>query len=172
VHLRPHNISAMTLAVQRAKVPRAAKVHRSTCVWVGWWRPLCFFFHAVTSYGDSRIYWRDRWRFAHPPNQPCVNKLIWHCSPARLTGLTLPSGITEIGEHAFQGCVRMACELQLPAELVEICSAAFERCRELTAVVPHPRHRTTCKLTTIGLVKQFLALARFSASLNRMFVLL
>ena len=50
-----------------------------------------------------------------------------------LTSLTLPDGITEIGSSAFFGCSGLT-SLTLPAGITEISSSAFNRCSGLTSI--------------------------------------
>ena len=50
-----------------------------------------------------------------------------------LTSLTLPDGITEIGSSAFFGCSGLT-SLTLPAGITEISSSAFNRCSGLTSL--------------------------------------
>lgn len=50
-----------------------------------------------------------------------------------ITGISLPSGITEIPENAFQGCCWLQ-EVQLPDTLRTIGESAFENCASLTVI--------------------------------------
>ena len=50
-----------------------------------------------------------------------------------LTSLTLPAGITSIGEKAFFGCSGLT-SLNLPAGITSIGSSAFEGCSGLTSL--------------------------------------
>ena len=59
------------------------------------------------------------------------NRAFWYCSG--LTSLTLPAGITEIGESAFSGCSGLT-SLTLPAGITEIGESAFSDCWGLTSL--------------------------------------
>ena len=59
------------------------------------------------------------------------NRAFWYCSG--LTSLTLPAGITEIGESAFSDCWGLT-SLTLPAGITEIGDYAFWGCWGLTSL--------------------------------------
>ena len=52
---------------------------------------------------------------------------------SRLTSLTLPSGVTEIGSFAFEGCSGLT-SIPLPSGVTEIGSFAFEGCSGLISL--------------------------------------
>ena len=56
---------------------------------------------------------------------------FWGCN--RLTSLTLPAGITSIGNDAFWGCNRLT-SLTLPAGITSIGNGAFSDCSRLTSL--------------------------------------
>ena len=51
-----------------------------------------------------------------------------------LTSMTLPSGVTKIGEEAFYGCSGLT-SLVIPSGVTEIGDCAFKYCRGLTSLV-------------------------------------
>ena len=61
----------------------------------------------------------------------------------RLTNVTIPDSVTSIGNSAFSGCVSMA-SIVIPNKVTEIKNATFQDCRKLTTItIPD-------SVTTIG----------------------
>ena len=55
-------------------------------------------------------------------------------SPSSLTAITLPTGLTHIGDGAFAWCVNLTA-ITLPATLTHIGNSAFSFCMNLTAII-------------------------------------
>lgn len=64
------------------------------------------------------------------------------CNATSLTSLTMPAGVTSIGEEAFKYC--KFTELTLPDALTSIGDGAFEMCKDLTTI------NVPSTVTTIG----------------------
>ena len=69
----------------------------------------------------------DMWNFTYMANEP------WYSFQADITSVSLPNGITRIGEHAFYNCSNLA-TINLPSGLLTIGNGAFDH-TALTAVV-------------------------------------
>ena len=68
--------------------------------------------------------------FCYTSNDKIGDYAFFGCS--RLTSLTLPSGVTEIGDYAF--CGSGLTSLTLPSDVTEIGNAAFEGCSGLASL--------------------------------------
>ena len=68
--------------------------------------------------------------FCYTSNDKIGDYAFFGCS--RLTSLTLPSGVTEIGDYAF--CGSGLTSLTLPSGVTEIGSSAFSGCSGLTSI--------------------------------------
>ena len=72
-----------------------------------------------------------------------VNSFNLFSDALPLTSVTLPEGVTKIGESAFQGCDSLT-SVTIPDSVTEIGSYAFEGCSLLTTIkIPN-------NVTTIG----------------------
>ncbi|MDL2224210.1 leucine-rich repeat protein [Bacteroidales bacterium OttesenSCG-928-M06] len=60
-----------------------------------------------------------------------------------ITSLSLPEGITSIGDNAFNNCESLSGTLTLPDGLTAIGSGAFENCRTLSGTLSIPNSVTT-----------------------------
>jgi len=67
-----------------------------------------------------------------PPGVTSIGDFVCAFSP-KLTGVTFPDGITNIGKYAFSNCILT--NLVLPANLIDIEANAFGGCANLKSVI-------------------------------------
>lgn len=58
----------------------------------------------------------------------------WASKVSEITSVSLPDGLTGIGEYAFCGCDKIG-EINIPSSVLKIGAGAFEQCDSLTGVV-------------------------------------
>ena len=51
--------------------------------------------------------------------------------------MTIPDGVTEIGDHAFENCEKLS-EVTIPASVTAIGELSFWWCKNLTSVIVPP----------------------------------
>jgi hypothetical protein len=64
----------------------------------------------------------------------------------KITSVTIPNGVTSIGQMAFSGCTGLTGALTIPNSVTSIASGAFYNCTGLTSVI----FTATSKVTSIG----------------------
>ena len=63
----------------------------------------------------------------------------WGKFKTAIKTLSLPEGLTGIGENSFEGCVNLSGRLNIPSSVVTIGAAAFKNCYSLTGELAIPQ---------------------------------
>ena len=82
----------------------------------------------IVAGGDAYVRYIDNY---YTSNDKLGNWAFYGCSG--LTSLTIPSGVTSIGEDAFEGCSGLT-SLTIPSGVTSISDGAFEYCSGLTSL--------------------------------------
>ena len=101
----------------------------------------------LTTIGESAFYYtKNLKKISLPDSLRIIEKYAF--SYSGLTSMTVPEGVTTIGDEAFRGCTDLV-SVSIPASVTNIGTALFKECKKLETIEVHPDNPAYCAVDNV-----------------------